>query len=120
MHPKTASDPMATLYHEGRHTFVDLVPDGGARLDTLFHTAPALGELAVGVVYGHLHAALSDLTGDNHCQPVHSKPQGIHRARGDDHERNFTFLSDARRRTDARRPVHPPAPPVKPAPFRPA
>jgi 4-carboxymuconolactone decarboxylase len=56
MNPKTASDPMATLYREGRHTFIDLVPDGGARLDALFHTAPALGELAVGVVYGHLHA----------------------------------------------------------------
>lgn len=48
--------PMATLYHEGRHTFTELVPDGAARLDALFHTAPALGELAVGVVYGHLHA----------------------------------------------------------------
>lgn len=48
--------PMATLYHEGRHTFTQLVPDGGARLDALFHTVPALGELAVGVVYGHLHA----------------------------------------------------------------
>jgi len=48
--------PMATLYHEGRHTFTGLVPDGGARLDALFHTVPALGELAVGVVYGHLHA----------------------------------------------------------------
>jgi 4-carboxymuconolactone decarboxylase len=27
----------------------------GERLDALFRTAPALGELAVGVVYGHLH-----------------------------------------------------------------
>ncbi|MBK5528579.1 carboxymuconolactone decarboxylase family protein [Pseudomonas sp. NPDC087598] len=50
------STPMATLYAEGRHTFIELVPDGGARLDALFHTVPALGELAVGVVYGHLHA----------------------------------------------------------------
>lgn len=50
------SNPMATLYTEGRHTFVELVPDGGARLDALFHSVPALGELAVGVVYGHLHA----------------------------------------------------------------
>ena len=48
--------PMASLYHEGRQTFTELVPDGGARLDALFHTVPALGELAVGVVYGHLHA----------------------------------------------------------------
>jgi 4-carboxymuconolactone decarboxylase len=45
---------MAELYNEGRKHFIELVPDGGARLDALFHTAPALGELAVGVVYGHL------------------------------------------------------------------
>ncbi|WP_085577507.1 MULTISPECIES: carboxymuconolactone decarboxylase family protein [unclassified Pseudomonas] len=56
MNHHSPSDPMATLYCEGRHTFIDLVPDGGSRLDALFHTAPALGELAVGVVYGHLHA----------------------------------------------------------------
>lgn len=56
MNQKTTSDPMATLYQEGRHTFVELVPDGGARLDALFHTVPALGQLAVGVVYGHLHS----------------------------------------------------------------
>lgn len=56
MNQKTSSDPMATLYQEGRHTFVELVPDGEARLDTLFHTVPALRELAVGVVYGHLHS----------------------------------------------------------------
>lgn len=48
--------PMATLYHGGRHIFTELVPDGGARLDALFHTVPALGKLAVGVVYGHVHA----------------------------------------------------------------
>lgn len=48
-------DPMAELYREGRKQFIELVPDGGARLDALFHTTPALGELAVGVVYGHLH-----------------------------------------------------------------
>jgi 4-carboxymuconolactone decarboxylase len=47
---------METLYHEGRKTFIDLVPDGGARLDALFKTLPDLGELAVGVVYGYLHA----------------------------------------------------------------
>lgn len=56
MNRKAASDPMATLYREGRHTFIDLVPDGGARLDALFHNVPALAELAVGVVYGHLHS----------------------------------------------------------------
>lgn len=48
-------NPVETLYREGRKTFIELVPDGGARLDALFHTAPALGELAVGVVYGYLH-----------------------------------------------------------------
>lgn len=56
MNQKTTSDPIATLYQEGHHTFVELVPDGEARLDTLFHTVPALRELAVGVVYGHLHS----------------------------------------------------------------
>ncbi|MBD9463005.1 carboxymuconolactone decarboxylase family protein [Pseudomonas sp. Pdm06] len=50
------SSPMAELYSEGRKHFIELVPDGGARLDALFHTAPALGELAVGVVYGHLQS----------------------------------------------------------------
>ncbi|BBP78264.1 MULTISPECIES: carboxymuconolactone decarboxylase family protein [Pseudomonas] len=50
-----SKDPVAELYREGRKQFIELVPDGGARLDALFHTAPALGELAVGVVYGHLH-----------------------------------------------------------------
>ncbi|OIN47217.1 carboxymuconolactone decarboxylase [Pseudomonas azotoformans] len=47
--------PVETLYQEGRKTFIELVPNGGARLDALFCTAPALGELAVGVVYGYLH-----------------------------------------------------------------
>ncbi|WP_085612761.1 MULTISPECIES: carboxymuconolactone decarboxylase family protein [unclassified Pseudomonas] len=56
MNQKTTSDPKATLYQEGRHTFVELVPDGGDRLDALFRTVPALRELAVGVVYGHLHS----------------------------------------------------------------
>lgn len=49
------NDPVKELYREGRKQFIELVPDGGARLDALFHTTPALGELAVGVVYGHLH-----------------------------------------------------------------
>lgn len=52
----TPQSPVETLYREGRKTFIELVPDGGARLDALFHTAPALGELAVGVVYGYLHS----------------------------------------------------------------
>ncbi|MDO7899939.1 carboxymuconolactone decarboxylase family protein [Pseudomonas citrulli] len=56
MSRKPASNPMAELYSEGRKHFIELVPDGGARLDALFHTAPALGELAVGVVYGHLQS----------------------------------------------------------------
>lgn len=56
MNQKNTSNPMATLYQEGRQTFVGLVPDGGPRLDALFHTVPALREMAVGVVYGHLHA----------------------------------------------------------------
>lgn len=47
--------PVETLYRAGRKTFIERVPDGGVRLDALFHTAPALGELAVGVVYGCLH-----------------------------------------------------------------
>ncbi|MCU1737506.1 MULTISPECIES: carboxymuconolactone decarboxylase family protein [unclassified Pseudomonas] len=50
-----SKDPVATLYREGRKQFIEWVPGGGARLDALFHTAPALGELAVGVVYGYLH-----------------------------------------------------------------
>ncbi|WP_017906601.1 carboxymuconolactone decarboxylase family protein [Pseudomonas asplenii] len=49
------NDPVTELYREGRKQFIELIPDGGARLDALFHTTPALGELAVGVVYGHLH-----------------------------------------------------------------
>ncbi|CRM85162.1 carboxymuconolactone decarboxylase family protein [Pseudomonas sp. 25 R 14] len=55
MKPLAPQNPIEALYREGRKTFIELVPDGGARLDALFHTAPALGELAVGVVYGYLH-----------------------------------------------------------------
>jgi 4-carboxymuconolactone decarboxylase len=55
MSSKHPSSPIPTRYREGRKTFIDLVPDGGARLDALFRTVPALGELAVGVVYGYLH-----------------------------------------------------------------
>lgn len=51
-----ADAPIAQLYQRGREQFTELVDGGGERLDALFHTAPALGELAVGVVYGHLHA----------------------------------------------------------------
>jgi 4-carboxymuconolactone decarboxylase len=48
-------DPITELYRRGRENFTELVEGGGAGLDALFHTAPELGELAVGVVYGHLH-----------------------------------------------------------------
>lgn len=47
---------MDELYAQGRETFIELVPGGGANLDALFKTAPALGRLAVGTVYGLLHA----------------------------------------------------------------
>ncbi|GLY38780.1 hypothetical protein Amsp01_048040 [Amycolatopsis sp. NBRC 101858] len=46
---------MDDLYDRGRETFAELVEDGAKRLDALFATVPALGELAVGTVYGHLH-----------------------------------------------------------------
>ncbi|OXM62106.1 carboxymuconolactone decarboxylase family protein [Amycolatopsis vastitatis] len=49
------TDPMAELHRQGRENFADLVEDGAKRLDALFATIPALGELAVGTVYGHLH-----------------------------------------------------------------
>jgi 4-carboxymuconolactone decarboxylase len=49
------NDPVAKLHRRGRENFTELVEGGGERLDALFRTAPALGELAVGVVYGHLH-----------------------------------------------------------------
>ncbi|WP_290057736.1 carboxymuconolactone decarboxylase family protein [Amycolatopsis solani] len=49
------TDPMAQLHTRGRENFTELVEGGGARLDALFATIPALGELAVGTVYGHLH-----------------------------------------------------------------
>ncbi|MEU5261658.1 carboxymuconolactone decarboxylase family protein [Amycolatopsis sp. NPDC021455] len=49
------TDPMAELHHRGRENFAGLVEDGAKRLDALFATVPALGELAVGTVYGHLH-----------------------------------------------------------------
>ncbi|MEV4057116.1 carboxymuconolactone decarboxylase family protein [Amycolatopsis sp. NPDC049688] len=46
---------MAGLHDRGRENFAGLVEGGKARLDALFATVPALGELAVGTVYGHLH-----------------------------------------------------------------
>ena len=49
------TDQMADLYDRGRENFASLVEDGSKRLDALFATIPALGELAVGTVYGHLH-----------------------------------------------------------------
>ncbi|MEV6826061.1 carboxymuconolactone decarboxylase family protein [Amycolatopsis sp. NPDC051102] len=49
------TEPMAELHDRGRENFAGLVDGGKARLDALFATIPALGELAVGTVYGHLH-----------------------------------------------------------------
>jgi len=49
------TDPMAHLHDRGRENFAELVEGGDARLDALFATVPALGEMAVGTVYGHLH-----------------------------------------------------------------
>ncbi len=49
------TEPMDQLHDRGRATFAGLVEGGEARLDALFATVPALGELAVGTVYGHLH-----------------------------------------------------------------
>lgn len=46
---------MKELYEQGRATFSQLMPDGAQRLEQIFASAPDLGELAVGVVYGHLH-----------------------------------------------------------------
>lgn len=53
------TDPMAELHDRGRENFAGLVDGGKARLDALFATIPALGELAVGTVYGHLHERLA-------------------------------------------------------------
>lgn len=47
-------DPVGALYREGRQEFDAMVDGGGSRLDALFRAVPALGELAVGTVYGHL------------------------------------------------------------------
>jgi 4-carboxymuconolactone decarboxylase len=49
------TEPMDRLHERGRENFAALVEDGARRLDALFATVPALGELAVGTVYGHLH-----------------------------------------------------------------
>lgn len=46
---------MDELHQIGRDTVGELIPDGKARLDKIFEVAPGLAELAVGVVYGHLH-----------------------------------------------------------------
>jgi 4-carboxymuconolactone decarboxylase len=51
-----SGDEMADLYQRGRTTFGELVEGGEERLDRIFQAVPALGELAVGTVYGHLHA----------------------------------------------------------------
>jgi 4-carboxymuconolactone decarboxylase len=42
-------------YELGRDTFAVLLPGGGERLDEIFRVAPALAQMAVGTVYGHLH-----------------------------------------------------------------
>jgi 4-carboxymuconolactone decarboxylase len=47
-------DEMARLHERGRDAFASLVDGGKDRLDQLFRAAPALAELAVGTVYGHL------------------------------------------------------------------
>ncbi|MFD9889996.1 carboxymuconolactone decarboxylase family protein [Amycolatopsis sp. NPDC059027] len=49
------TEPMDELHRRGRANFAELVEGGEQRLDALFATVPALGELAVGTVYGHLH-----------------------------------------------------------------
>lgn len=49
------SDEVDKLNRRGRANFAELVEGGEQRLDALFRTIPALGELAVGTVYGHLH-----------------------------------------------------------------
>ncbi|WP_370948523.1 carboxymuconolactone decarboxylase family protein [Amycolatopsis sp. cg5] len=49
------SDETEKLHRRGRANFAELVEGGEQRLDALFQTIPALGELAVGTVYGHLH-----------------------------------------------------------------
>jgi alkylhydroperoxidase/carboxymuconolactone decarboxylase family protein YurZ len=50
------AEDMAGLHRIGREVFAERVPGGEQRLDTMFAAAPGLSELAVGVVYGHLHA----------------------------------------------------------------
>ncbi|RSM89574.1 carboxymuconolactone decarboxylase [Kibdelosporangium aridum] len=47
---------MKDLHQKGRDVVGELIPDGKARLDKIFEVAPGLEELAVGVVYGHLHS----------------------------------------------------------------
>jgi alkylhydroperoxidase/carboxymuconolactone decarboxylase family protein YurZ len=47
---------VSDLNSRGRSVFSRLIPGGASRLDKIFRASPDLGELAVGVVYGHLHA----------------------------------------------------------------
>lgn len=47
---------MAELHRIGRQVFAQRIPGGEERLDAMFAATPGLSELAVGVVYGHLHA----------------------------------------------------------------
>ncbi|WP_083449964.1 carboxymuconolactone decarboxylase family protein [Luteipulveratus mongoliensis] len=48
-------DPISELHRRGVQHFSELVEGGEDRLSAMFRTVPALGEVAVGVVYGHLH-----------------------------------------------------------------
>ena len=47
------------LHQRGRRILAALMPDSERRLDSIFRAAPALEELAVGVVYGHLHSRMT-------------------------------------------------------------
>lgn len=43
------------MHVTGLEAFAAMVPDGKDRIAEIFRSAPALGEMAVGTVYGHLH-----------------------------------------------------------------
>ncbi|MGW2189391.1 carboxymuconolactone decarboxylase family protein [Streptomyces sp. NPDC001719] len=52
--PERAAD-FDQSYQRGRDTFDALVPGGCERLDRIFALSPDLAQMAVGIVYGHLH-----------------------------------------------------------------
>lgn len=56
MQTNRMAEDMAGLHRIGREVFEERVPGGKQRLDAMFAAAPGLAELAVGVVYGQLHA----------------------------------------------------------------